>query len=441
MRELLGGVAMFCLAMGLAQMSILFLVGRQEIRRARADPPVPEGGAFIEAVFALVPALDEELVIATTARNLLEQDDGLTVVVVDDGSTDRTGEVAAVDPDRVLVVTRSLPEARLGKGPALNAGLSAIRAEVEARGLDPAAVLIVVMDADGHLSEGAVASVKPLFAPEDVGGAQLGVRMRNRSANRLTLIQDFEFWGGAALSQMGRVRTGTVSLGGNGQFTRLSALDGLGTEPWSASLTEDLDLAVSLAVAGWTLTSTPDAWVSQQAVTKIRPLLHQRARWFQGHMTIASRRLGEVWSAPHLSNLAVLELASYLLTPYLMILPWSVLSQVAIAYLVTDLINGASSLSGVRSTFGRVVVLSAWYVISFLPTIVVGIIYSRRERRMSLPRAVAFCHLLLLWNYVSFFACWRALWRMVRGRTTWEKTARTAEVDPVPPPAEQEIAA
>ena len=48
------------------------------------------------------------------------------------------------------------------------------------------------------------------------------------------------------MTQYGRIRTGTVSLGGNGQFTRLSALLEIGEQPWNASLTEDLDLTISL---------------------------------------------------------------------------------------------------------------------------------------------------------------------------------------------------
>ena len=97
-----------------------------------------------------------------------------------------------------------------------------------------------------------------LFGDPKVGGAQLGVRIRNRRANQLTAIQDCEFWGIAALGQLGRMRTRTVSLGGNGQFTRLTALQSIGDEPWSPALTEDLDLAVTLAIGGWHLTSTPD---------------------------------------------------------------------------------------------------------------------------------------------------------------------------------------
>jgi len=434
MRGLLSGVALFCVAIGVVQLGFLLFAGRRETRRARARAAAPGGAAaeVVDAVFALVPALDEELVIEATVRGLLDQDDRLVVVVVDDASDDRTGELAAaVDPERVTVLRRSAPFARLGKGPALNAGIAEVRRVVAARGLDPARVLVLVMDADGRLSEGAVAQAARLFEDPGVGGAQLGVRMRNRSTNWITLVQDCEFWGVAALGQMGRVSTGTVSLGGNGQFTRLQALDDLGRRPWSRSLTEDLDLAVSLAVRGWRLTSTPDAWVSQQAVEDLRGIVRQRTRWFQGHMTAANHRLREVWSSRRLTNAAVLELSSYLLIPYLMVLPWSILSQATVYYVATDLAAGRGRFEGVAlDRVQPLLVLAGWYLISFLPTIICGIVYSRRERRMPLLRSVAFAHLLLVWNYAMFVACWAALLRIWRGKTGWEKTRRLAEPTP-----------
>ncbi len=90
------------------------------------------------------------------------------------------------------------------------------------------------MDADGRLSAGALDAVLPLFADECVGGVQLPVRIRRVRGSILTLLQDLEFWGVCAIAQLGRIGSGTVSLGGNGQFTRLTALLELGQQPWRA---------------------------------------------------------------------------------------------------------------------------------------------------------------------------------------------------------------
>src|ERR1700761_5217260 len=244
--------------------------------------------------YFLVACLNEELVIGRTIKALLG-DRRARVIVVDDGSDDGTGAVAAaVDPARVTVVRRELPEARLGKGPALNFGLAAILHDAAVRQIAASRIIICVMDADGELSPHALDQVLPLFGDGRVGGVQLPVKIRN-TGSLLTTLQDLEFWGIAAVSQVGRNATGTVSLGGNGQFTRLTALLELGREPWRARLTEDLDLGLALSVAGWRLLSAPRAYVSQQGVPTLKALIRQRTRWYQGHLE-ASEWLGRVWS-------------------------------------------------------------------------------------------------------------------------------------------------
>src|SRR5690606_20154735 len=154
---------------------------------------------------------------------------------------------------------------------------------VHERGEDPAKVVVAVMDADGRLSEGARGVVLPSFDDPDVGGVQLAGRIRNRHS-WVTRCRDFQFWALSALTQLGRIRTGTVSLGGDGQFTRLSSLLELGHAPWRESLTEDLDLTISLVSRGWRCLSTPYASVDQQGVESLAGLLRQRTRWYQGHM-------------------------------------------------------------------------------------------------------------------------------------------------------------
>lgn len=432
MTAVLAGLTLYCIAIGVVQLTFLLGLGMMEARRmkregssghANASPWAPD------AVFALVPCLDEELVIGPTVKALVEHDPLIRVVVVDDASDDATAQTARdAGGERVTVVRRELPVARQGKGPALNSGFAHVVETVEREGLDPDRVLVVVMDADGRLSERAMRKVAELFEDPQLGGAQLGVRIRNRRDNVLATIQDCEFWGIAALGQLGRVRTHTVSLGGNGQFARLTALRSVGDEPWAAALTEDLDLAITLTVSGWRLSSRADCWVSQQGLTRVRPLIRQRTRWFQGHMTTALTRLGELWRAPSLSNAAVLEVSSYLLIPFVIVLPWSVLSQVGLFTSISQIAHQGLPVTGSGLPGPAwLLPLTIWYLMSFFPTIVCGLVYARREPDISLLGAIALAHLLVLWNYVLFISCWAGLWRIVRGQKGWVKTARLHE--------------
>jgi cellulose synthase/poly-beta-1,6-N-acetylglucosamine synthase-like glycosyltransferase len=373
--------------------------------------------------YFLVACLNEELVIGRTIRALLG-DPRARVVVVDDGSDDDTGAVAAaVDPVRVTVVRRELPEARLGKGPALNFGLAAILHDAGVRQIAASRIIICVMDADGELSPHALDQVLPLFGDGRVGGVQLPVKIRNTNS-LLTTLQDLEFWGIAAVSQVGRNATGTVSLGGNGQFTRLTALLGLGREPWRARLTEDLDLGLALSVAGWRLLSTPRAHVTQQAVPVLRALVRQRTRWNQGHLE-ASEWLGKVWSSRKVSHLGMLEMTLYLLVPW-MILPWSLCMNYNIVMTVGWWMGWAAGPPLGSSLVDQVIGVVTWYLSSFFPLWVAGILYSKQRPGRALLTLLS-GHLLLFGNYIAYVSVWRALFRYLRGSRSWAKTKRVDE--------------
>lgn len=404
-----------------------------------AEQPAPRAALVFPPedfqLYFLVPCLNEELVIGRTVGCLLD-DPRARVVVVDDGSDDRTGDLAraagadlagAAGADRVMVVRRELPEARRGKGPALNAGLTRILQDAAVRHIPVAQIIVCVMDADGELSPGAREAVLPLFADPQVGGVQLPVRIRNRDQGLLPLMQDVLFWGLSAVSQLGRVRSGTVSLGGNGQFTRLSALLELAREPWRSCLTEDLDLSLALTAAGWRITATADASVSQQGVTTTKALLKQWTRWYQGHMTSA-RWLPTLWSSRRLSHLSMLEVTLFLMVPWTLVLPWSVLFHYSLYVMIMKV--SAWQNSPVLGTDGleHLATLLLWYAMSFSPNWIVGYLYYRQDRRSGFFRAVLISHVLLAANYVAYAAAWRALFRMIVRRTSWTKTARHHEL-------------
>ena len=190
--------------------------------------------------------------IAASVQRLLDiHDPGLHVMVIDDGSDDGTGDVVqALGDPRAEVLRRVLPNARRGKGEALNNALAVVRERFA--GCDPSSVIIGVVDADGRLDPHAIAEARRAFAPAEVGAVQMGVRINNRFSSLLARMQDMEFVVFTAVFQEGRRRLGSVGMGGNAQFARLSALNSLGRRPWTRSLTEDFDLGVRLNGAGWT---------------------------------------------------------------------------------------------------------------------------------------------------------------------------------------------
>jgi 1,2-diacylglycerol 3-beta-glucosyltransferase len=412
-------LALLLLAWGFAQFVVWYRWGLAELETARRHPRIPQRDYRL---VVLIPCLNEREVIAETVAAIRALAPEATVLVVDDASDDDTAAVAAAAGARVA--RRELPEARQGKGAALNHGYRELLHDAAALTGDRDHTIVCVMDADGRLSPHAVPAVLSRFDDPRVGGVQLPVRIRNRR-RFLARMQDLEFWGMSAIAQMARIRTRSVSLGGNGQFTRLSALKSVGSAPWSDALTEDLDLGIELTLRGWELDCAADAWVSQQGVESVRALLRQRTRWYQGHM-ICARKAMVLWRSPLVPPRTALETTLYLITPCFVMLPWSIAFTLGLGYFAYNVVQHTVlpfDGVGVQTVFYA----GFWYLLTFLPPVVLGLVYARRSEHERLPAAIGKGHVHVFYAYVNMAAGWRALVRIALGRSRWAKTARVAE--------------
>ena len=215
---------------------------------------------------------------------------------MNDGSRDRTSEPARAFERRdgsLWSIARASLGTREGSGaqPRVRGPERVRRRERPAAlaeghpelfGAEPSDIVIGVLDAT---------ACRPA-RPDRVGAALRDQPCRRRAGRRhdherrrwaAARCQDIEFVGFSHLAQAARDRIGSVGLGGNGQFTRLSALRSLGRPPWTDCLTEDLDLGLSLTRLGWRIRFCSSAWVGQEGVVTIRAWLRQRTRWAQGH--------------------------------------------------------------------------------------------------------------------------------------------------------------
>jgi cellulose synthase/poly-beta-1,6-N-acetylglucosamine synthase-like glycosyltransferase len=391
----------------------LFLLSRRRIRRSRIE----RRERFY--VF-LLACLNEEKVLSESLARITSLPAGnFMALVIDDGSDDRTGDIAlAADPTRVRLHRRTPPNARRGKGAALNDGVRHLKESGLLDGHDPDDVILCVVDADGRLDPHVVQSVDPCFDDPRTGAVQICVRMYNRHQGLLARMQDMEFVVYGDVFQSARRFIGSVGMGGNGQFMRLSALNTLGGDgPWSDSLTEDLDLGVRLIARGWTNQHCTTAAVSQQAVLSLRRLIRQRSRWFQGHLQSGGLVPLILRDVP---TRAALDLLYHLSSPVLILLT----SLLPLSFLVA---LGATTVASVQ--VGHPLVSPMWllgpYLLSFTTAYAYGFVYAKRERDLGLVRSVLLAHVFVLYGYIWFAAGWWGLWRMLTGKQTWLKTART----------------
>ncbi|MBD0709730.1 MULTISPECIES: glycosyltransferase family 2 protein [unclassified Streptomyces] len=416
---------------------------------ARRRPSEPGDPAVFDWHF-LVPCRDEEAVIATTVTRLRGGFPEGHVWVIDDASDDLTAPIVRALAERdplVHLVSRRRPDARIGKGAALNAAYAALNGH-----LDPAAdrsrVIVCVVDADGQLSPGALARVSgpEAFGDPETGGVQIGVRMRNvederpldhggRIANAyarlLIRMQDAEFAVSNTGMQLLRRRTGSVGLGGNGQFTRLTALDRIAAaerRPWQQdALLEDYELGLHMRLAGYRLTHVADTWVTQEALPYTRRFLTQRTRWAQGNIQCV-RYAGRIVGSRHYRAGGVLESLYTFFQP--------------IAHLATLLLTLFMLLALVLGGGAAEVLLSAWPLAlalglaSVVPFLLWGPVY-RREFAPDRSRVKGLLWGFALWLYAYhlFIVSARGFVRLVRGRTGWAKTRRNAETAGVGPVA------
>ena len=392
--------------------NLVLAFAAHRMRKRRLSPPAPEEFLWV----FLVPALNEEVTIADSVARLAQADaPNKIILVINDGSDDGTGRILEdLDVPDLRVLTRTAPNARLGKAAALNDAwryLHGLLRTDRYTKWSPEKVIVVVVDADGRLSPDAPAAFSRHFARPEVGGVQTLVRIYNRRG-WLTWAQDVEFAIFGRLFQHGRALWGTANMGGNGQANRLRALDDIATDagPWRDRLTEDQDLGMRLLQRGWAGSQVLEATVEQQGVNSLRRLLRQRTRWAQGGWEATSL----AWKTHKLRAMwwAKVDAFVYLFTPVIqLVVLASFLSAIVLA-LTLDL-----------SLWARTWPMIALYLsLSFLPGII-GLL----SRASSLGEKLLTLLLVIPYTFYSWLilpVVVRALFRIVSGRSTWAKTAR-----------------
>jgi cellulose synthase/poly-beta-1,6-N-acetylglucosamine synthase-like glycosyltransferase len=390
------------------------------VSRPAAVPPATAHAAADGFLFTfVVPALNEARVIEHTLDRLLSLPvRHCLVLVIDDGSDDGTGHLVESHRDpRVRLLRREFPDARRGKGAALNAGFHRLLQEV---GNWPADKVIVgIMDADGRLDPEAPDRVAEYFADADVGAVQVGVRISNRQDSVLARLQDMEFVTYTDVFQSARDVWGVAGLGGNGQFVRLAAHLDLAPAPWTDGLTEDLEQGLRLICAGWRTRYRCDVAVHQQGLVSARRLLRQRSRWFQGHL--------QAWrQIPGIIRRAPLRTVPHLL--HILMVPVLLLVNVAMLTSLVTMLTGIVVSPGIRSSLVRPEVFLGWYWLTFALAVFLAVsVYARREPGLRPRKVVLLGHAFAIYSLLWMVAGYWALGRILRRKQGWHKTERLIE--------------
>ena len=252
-------------------------------------------GFHLPSLSVLIPMHNEAAVAEDLLEALAEADyphdpELFEVIPINDHSTDETGAILDQYARRypwVRVIHRK--NGKRGKAAALAAGSRAARGEV-----------LVVFDADYVPGKSLLKFLTAPFADPEVGAVMGRVVPHNVGESLLSRLLDLERAGGYQIGQQARYSLGLIAqYGGTAGGVRRSALDAVGG--WDpASLTEDTDLTLRLAIRGWKIAYVNRAECYEEVPETWRNRRSQIERWAIGHTDCLHRHLGRLLQSPYL---------------------------------------------------------------------------------------------------------------------------------------------
>ena len=264
------GLFLVAIVLGTLRLAFLAILALWHRLHARGCEPATleaDTGPFISV---LIPCFNEEKVIVASVERILgSQWPHLEVLVLDDGSTDRTSAVVdeafGADP-RVRLMTFE----NGGKARALNRGLAQTKGDI-----------IVALDADTLFPPDTLPKLARWFVNPKVGAVAGNAIVGNR-LNLITRWQALEYVTAQNLERRALAALGAVTVvpGAVGAWRR-TALAELGGYP-ADTLAEDQDLTLAFQRAGWRVEFDSSARAYTEAPDTVRGLLNQRFRWSFG---------------------------------------------------------------------------------------------------------------------------------------------------------------
>jgi cellulose synthase/poly-beta-1,6-N-acetylglucosamine synthase-like glycosyltransferase/peptidoglycan/xylan/chitin deacetylase (PgdA/CDA1 family) len=236
-------------------------------RRFSWGPPVTQ------PVSVIVPAYNEKECIANTLKSLAQSTHPIEIIVVDDGSTDGTSEIARSAADSLgMSNVRVIRQENAGKPAALNNGVRSASYEI-----------VVMMDGDTVFEADTVRQLVQPFADPEVGAVAGNAKVGNRD----TVIgawQHIEYVMGFNLDRRmyDLLRCMPTIPGAIGAFRREAVLEVGGMS--EDTLAEDTDITIAMHRAGRRVVYQEHARAWTEAPGSLKQLWSQRYRWSYGTM-------------------------------------------------------------------------------------------------------------------------------------------------------------
>ena len=243
----------------------------------KPDEPVGKNPPFVSII---VPAYNEEKIVAASIqslKNLEYPQDRIEIIVVNDGSKDRTKEICEKIEGIKLI---NIEENSGTKAVPLNRGIRESNGEI-----------IACLDADSMVDKKALRKMIPYFKDARVGAVTPSLKVYNPE-NMIQKLQWFEYIFAIFLRKLMTfidciyVTPGPFTLYRKDALTVVGGFD-------EKNITEDMEMALKLQENNYRIENAPDADVYTLSPNTLMSLYKQRRRWYQGliHNSIKYRRL------------------------------------------------------------------------------------------------------------------------------------------------------
>lgn len=252
-------------------------------------------------VSVIVPSYNEGLTLTNCINSLVAQTyRHVEIVIVNDGSTDNTLQVANRLARRYRNV-QVVDKPQQGKASTLNAGIAAAYGSI-----------VVCIDADSMFLPDTVTQLVLSFQDPEVAAVGGNVKVAGRRG-LLARQQALEYITGLTLQRRAFSYLGCMQVisGAIGAF-RKDALLAVGCYA-TDTVVEDMDMTIELSNHGYKIIYNPLAVAYTEAPGNLRDFLKQRYRWTYGSFQVLSKHRQQLWRPTYMG---------YIGMPYFLIFPW-----------------------------------------------------------------------------------------------------------------------
>jgi cellulose synthase/poly-beta-1,6-N-acetylglucosamine synthase-like glycosyltransferase len=376
--------------------AVFFLVTLIENRRYVRNPRPPK---VLPKVSVMVPACNEEDCLAKTVKSLLKLNyprNKLQIIVIDDGSTDKTLEIARRFEKRgVLVLTK--PNG--GKGTALNLGLEHATGEI-----------VGCLDADSIVEPNALLKMVGYFKRKSVMSVTPSLKC-TKPKTMWQRIQVIEFLLGVYLrkvfSYLGSIHVtpGPFTLFRKELFDKHGGYD-------TTTCTEDIEISLRMQSLGYEIENAVDANVYAVAMPTFDTTRKQRVRWYKGFMENTQKYKHLLFSKKY-GNLGLFVLPS----AYLSVLLAITMVVYSIYIMAEKNYQRFLNLYQVNFDIWRLLEIKwDWFYLDQSPLMLIGLVALLIGVSMIVfakvmskeKQSLTWCYILFLFLYLPLYAFWWA---------------------------------